>query len=418
MVLGKDLLGYPYTLAKLPAAEYHIQAVMDFDRGAMSFSTAEGNGYSQPSKRDLAPASSGRVELRLDQVYKEKPFQPTDRVKLVDIPSKLLTAFHGRPMQLRAGVVLPASFKNNPERKYPIVYEIPGFSGTHSHAFRAAERNATDVAGVDMIHVVLDPSCRLGHHVFADSANNGPCGQALIEELIPAIERGLSRPRLGGGPLRDRPLLGRLEQLVAAGDLSRLLRRRLVHGTPIRWTSAISSASTWSSRTPTCSPIRRASHGRIARRSPKPLLFKEFSDMEAVMGHGGQLASFEAVFSPRGPDGKPRQLWNRASGDIDPAVARTWEKYDIRRVLENNWQTLGPKLAGKIHVYMGDEDTFYLEGATVLLKESLKKLGSDAVVEIFPKRNHGNLIDANLRKRMAQEMANRYRQLQAARGRE
>ena len=66
---------------------------------------------------------------------------------------------------------------------------------------------------------------------------------------------------------------------------------------------------------------------------------------------------------------------------------------------------LGPKLAGKIHVYMGDEDTFYLDGAARLLKKSLADLKSDAVVELFPKRHHGNLLDAALRKRMNEEMA-------------
>ena len=86
------------------------------------------------------------------------------------------------------------------------------------------------------------------------------------------------------------------------------------------------------------------------------------------------------------PDGKPRPLWDRKTGAIDPEVATAWEKYDIRLVLERNWKTLGPKLAGKIHVYMGEEDTFYLEGATALLKESLAELGSDAVVELFPGR--------------------------------
>src|SRR5262249_44524415 len=110
--------------------------------------------------------------------------------------------------------------------------------------------------------------------------------------------------------------------------------------------------------------------------------YKPFSDMEVVMGHGGQLQSFEAVFSPRGADGKPRPLWDRKMGKIDHEVARTWERYDIRLVLERNWKTLGPKLAGKIHVYMGTEDNFFLEGATVLLKEALERLGSDAVVEL------------------------------------
>jgi S-formylglutathione hydrolase FrmB len=147
----------------------------------------------------------------------------------------------------------------------------------------------------------------------------------------------------------------------------------------------------------------------LARANRKPVLFyRAFSDMEVVMGHGGQLASFEAVFSERGPGGQPRRLWDRKTGAVDPAVARSWEKYDIRLVLERNWKTLGPKLAGKLHVYMGSEDTFYLEGATVLLKESLKKLGSDAVVEIFPGKNHGSLLDRKLRERIAREMAERF----------
>src|SRR5207237_6367819 len=93
---------------------------------------------------------------------------------------------------------------------------------------------------------------------------------------------------------------------------------------------------------------------------------------------------------------------------IDQAVAKAWQRYDIRLVLEQNWEALGPKLAGKLHVYMGGDDTFYLDGATRLLQESQKKLGSDAVIEIFPGRNHGNLIDAALRQRIAREMATAY----------
>ena len=80
--------------------------------------------------------------------------------------------------------------------------------------------------------------------------------------------------------------------------------------------------------------------------------------------------------------------------------------------LERNWKTLGPKLAGKLHVYMGGNDTFYLEGATKLLQESLKKLESDAVVEIFPGKNHGSLMDRAMRERIAKEMAAQFRRWQ------
>jgi hypothetical protein len=126
--------------------------------------------------------------------------------------------------------------------------------------------------------------------------------------------------------------------------------------------------------------------------------------MEDTMGRGGQLGSFEAVFSPKGADGRPRKLWDRATGAIDPEVAKSWEAYDIRLKLEREWKAISPKLAGKIHVWMGDVDTFYLDGAARLLKESLTGLKSDAVVEMFPNKTHA-LVDRTLRTRMNEEMA-------------
>ncbi len=411
LVLDAKALGYPVTTDKVPKATYSIQAVMDFNRGARSFSTAEGNGYSRTLRRELDGAASGMISLRIDQVYKAKPFVETERVKLVDIESKLLTAFHGRPTRLRAGVVLPRSFASEPQRRYPVVYEIPGFGGTHFGAQQAAQRDATNAAGVEMIYVVLDPDCRLGHHVFADSANNGPCGRALIEELIPYLEakyRGI-----GSGQARF--VTGH-----SSGGWSSLW---------LQVTYPDSFNGVWSTspdpidfrdfqRIDLTKPDAnmfldaRGEKRPLARRGGKPLLFyRPFSDMEEVMGHGGQLASFEAVFSARGPDGRPRKLWDRTTGAIDAEVAKSWQRYDIRLILESNWKTLAPKLAGKLHVWTGGEDTFYLEGAVKLLKESLARLGSDAVVEIHPGRDHG-LRDKAIRDRIAREMAERFRRTQ------
>jgi dienelactone hydrolase len=96
-------------------------------------------------------------------------------------------------------------------------------------------------------------------------------------------------------------------------------------------------------------------------------------------------------------------------------VAKAWESYDIRKKLEREWDDIGSKLTGKLHVYMGDEDTFYLDGATRLLKKSLEGLGSDAVVELFPGKTHA-LVDARLRERMNREMAAAYRSWQKAQG--
>ena len=126
------------------------------------------------------------------------------------------------------------------------------------------------------------------------------------------------------------------------------------------------------------------------------LFYDDFSRMEDVIGDGGQLHSFEAVFSPLGPDGRPRPLYDGSTGAVDPEVARAWEAYDVRLVLEKNWNALGAKLASKLHVMTGELDTFYLEGAVKLLKDALGRLGSDAVVEVIPGKDHGNLLDAEL----------------------
>lgn len=408
--LAADALAFPEPLAKLAKGAYTIHAVMDFNRGSSRhFTTADGNGYSKGIRQELDPAASGPVKLHIDQVYREPGFKETERVKLVDIESKLLTKFHGRSMRLRAGVVLPKSFVTEPNQRYPVVYEIPGFGGNHRGALFGATRNPTDIAGVEMLYVVLDPDCRWGHHVFADSDNNGPCGQALIEELIPEIEkrfRALATPTARFVTGHSSGGWSSLWLQVAYPDFFGGVWSTAPDPVDFRDFQLVNiyqpGVHLFTDDTGQQRPL--------ARRQGKPILYyKPFSDMEAIMGHGGQLGSFEAVFGPRGLDGRPRPLWDRKTGAVDPATATRWERYDIRLVLERNYSTLGPKLAGKLFVYMGAEDTFYLDGATRLLKESLARLGSDAVVEIIPGRDHGNLRDTALRERIAKEMAAQFR---------
>lgn len=408
LVIDKSAISHPVTLDKIDKREWTIQAVMDRHPNHISFTTAPGNVWTT-TRQQLDPATTGPVQLTLDRVYEETPFEESDRVKLVETESKLLSTFHNRPTKMRAAVVLPASYAKNDSKKYPVVYEIPGFGGNHRSAHGLLGRDVTLRDGVEVLHVVLDPSCRHGHHVFADSANNGPVGRALTEELIPAIE---TKYRAVGKPA------ARLVTGHSSGGWSSLW---------LQVTYPDFFGGCWSTA-PDPVDFRdfqminvyrdgenmftdpEGQRRPLARRGKKPAVwYKDFSDMEEVMGHGGQLAAFEAVFSERGADGQPKRLWDRKTGVIDPNVARSWEKYDIRLVLEREWKTRGPKLAGKIHVYVGDLDTFYLEGATKLLKESLAKLKSDAVVEVFPDKDHGSLMTSALRGRIAREMAEKLR---------
>jgi enterochelin esterase-like enzyme len=410
LVLGAKAIAYPAPLADLKPGKYYVCAVMDRDLGGIDFLSSPGNVYSKAVQLELDPKSTGTIELALDQTVKERAFKETDKVKFVELESKLLTKFHKKPMTMRAGVVLPPSFAKDPERKYPVVYEITGFGGNHFSAFYSAAREAWNVAGTEVIWVVLDGNCRLGHHVFADSANNGPVGTALVEELIPHLEKTYR----GSGV--------RFTTGHSSGGWSSLWLQVAYPDTFAGcWSTApdpvdfrdfqlvnvYKDANIFTDAEDKSRPLARMNGKSV-------LFFKPFSDMEEYMNRGGQLGSFEAVFGPRGTDGKPLKLWDRKTGAIDAKVAKEWEKYDIRLVLERNWKTLGPKLAGKIHVYTGDEDTFYLDGPARLLKQSLADLKSDAVVELFAKKHHGNLVDGTMRKRMNEEMAATVRKIERA----
>ena len=96
-------------------------------------------------------------------------------------------------------------------------------------------------------------------------------------------------------------------------------------------------------------------------------MMKDENWYELVVGDksrsGGQWDIWEATYSPAGPDGYPRRLWNKTTGEIDKSVAEQWKKYDLLHILQTNWATLGPKIANKLHVYVGDMDSYYLNNA-------------------------------------------------------
>lgn len=409
LTLDQRALGFPKPLDQLAPGNYRIQAVMDFDRGGHQVGTGPGNAYSTPLAAKLPSEDGAPVRLLIDQVQAERPFRESDRVKLCELESPRLSAFHKKPMKLRAGVVLPPSFESQPTRRYPVVYDIPGFGGNHFFAFMYGNRRDSVMDGEEFLYVVLDPDCRTGHHVFADSANNGPYGAALIEEFIPHLEQ---RFRAIGKPT------ARFVTGHSSGGWSSLW---------LQVTYPDTFGGVWSTApdpidfrdfqqinlyAPAANMFtdQRGQPRPIARRGQTPVVFyRSFSDMEVVLGRGGQLASFEAVFSPKQDNGLPRPLWDRKTGTVDPETAKAWEKYDINLVLERNWTRLEPKLRGKLHIYMGSLDTFYLEGATIKVKETLARLGSDAKVEIFPGKDHGSLLGRDLLERMRKEMADQFR---------
>lgn len=386
--LSAATLGWPKAPKDIPAGEYTVQAVARVNLDNPSAGRGDGDLYSAPLKVRYAPSGSSpttqSTTLTLDKTIKARPFRESETVQLFEMKSPSLSAFLGRDRTIRAGVVLPKGWAENPDKTYPTVYWIGGFGSDHRSAAGIAR-----MLGDDCLIVVPDPQCYRGHSVFADSANNGPWGQALVNELIPAVEAKYR----GAADSTRRHVTG-----MSSGGWSSLW---LMVEYPDTFTAC------WShcpdpvdfrdfQRINLYEPGANMYKDAAGERRPlargagdKPsLYYQDFVAQEVVMGPGGQIHAFEAVFSPRLASGEPRPLFDRQTGAVDTETARLWEKYDIRLKLERGWETLGPKLKGKIHIYAGGKDTFYLEGAALRLKESLTALGSDAVVEIIPDMPH------------------------------
>lgn len=411
LVNDRNAVGFPAKLAQLAPGDYTVQAVIDRNLGGRAIAESTGNYFSDPVHLHLDPDSSGNVSIECTHLVVEPVHHDSDRIKYVRLRSKLLSDHYRRDTYLKAAVALPRDYSGS-ARAFPTIYEVPGFGGSVDDSGEVGySLSDTDQAGQSFVHVLLDPNCPTGHCVFADSQNNGPWGTALITELIPYLEQHF---RIEPAP-KARFLRGH-----SSGGWSSLWLQ-VSHPTffggvwstspdPVDFTDFQRIDIYRPSENMFTDPAGKA---RPLARDGAHILayFKAFSDMERPI-RGEQLGSFEAVFSPRGPDGQPQKLWDRDSGAINLKVAEAWKKYDIDLILKSHWSDLAPKLSGKIHVYCGNEDTFYLDGAVRKLKDSLHALGSDAKVELF-QGNHFTVLTSKLRDRIAHEMSAQYTQAES-----
>jgi S-formylglutathione hydrolase FrmB len=246
----------------------------------------------------------------------------------------------------------------------------------------------------------------MGHHVFADSVNNGPWGSALVKEFIPHLEKQF---RMDAKPS------GRFLTGHSSGGWSTLW---------VMISHPDFFGGTWSTSpdpvdfrnftgpdftklpTQTMYADENGKEFNLVRFNGLPIMsVRQYVMQERVLGYyGGQFASFEAVFSPKGNDGQPMPVADRETGQIYLDVAKAWERYDISRILRDKWSTLGPKLKGKLHIVVGTADTFHLDEPVRLLDAELKKLGSDARIEYLEGRDHFNLYQGGLREKFFKEM--------------
>lgn len=343
--------------------------------------------------RHLLVVALACIAPLLAQARRSEQPADTKEVVLFAMRSEHLSAFWGREVKIEAGVVLP------PERAdgetLPVCYSIHGFGGSHQSAWTSGPKLVEQMQQgyPRMLYVFLNAACPLGHHEFADSVNNGPWGKALTSEFVPALE---SKFRVGGSP-NARFLTGH----SSGGWSSLWLQVNYPDTFGGTWSTAPDSVDFRDFtgidiyRFPNAyrdlqgAPIQLMRNGNAWVKSIQDFVTEELQKRH----YGGQFMSFDAVFSPRGEDGQPMHLFDAKTGAIDGFVAEAWKKYDIALLVRQRWATLGPKLQGKLNLYVGTLDTFRLEGPMRLFAAELKELGSDATVVFAEGRNHRSLRD-------------------------
>ena len=428
-VVDASVFGYPVaSLADLPAGEYSVQAVLHryeilrradghvvklpMDRGeGQHWNTAPGNLYSTPAQMRLDPAEDRRISIRLDQVIPPiAPPEDTPYVKHVRIESKLLSEFWGRPMHLGAHVLLPHGFDEHPEARYPLVVfhgHFPSdFGGFRSeppdpdlepdfserfgvHGYNRIQQQEAHAfyqqwisPGIPRFLIVeiqhANPFYDDSYAV--NSANLGPYGDAIHHELIPHLERtfrgigqGWARFTYGGST-------GGWEALAVQVFYPEMFNGAFVAcPDPIDFraytlVNLYEDDNAYFVEGP-FQRLRRPGHRNHLGHVDATL--EDFNHLELVLGtrgrSGDQFDVWQAVYSPVGPDGYPKPIWDKLTGKIDKEVAAHWrEHYDLRHILERDWTTLGPKLAGKLHLYCGDMDNYYLNNAVYLMEAFLE----------------------------------------------
>ena len=373
-------------LGRVRPGEYQVQALLHTNRD-LNTPNAPGDLYSPVSTVRLDPKTGGTVELRLSRSVPEETLPPdTELVKHIKIRSQVLTAFHGRPIDLRAGVILPQGFTREPDRRYPVRIHIGGYGGRYTAVDDMMSEGSTfrriwtAAETPPMILIHLDGAGPLGDPYQVDSANHGPYGTALTRELIPHIEsrfRGIGR---GDARVLDGGSTGGWVSLalqVFYPDFFNGAWSFCPDGVDFRDFELINiydHDNAYINQHGFERPAARDLSGEVR------FTMRHECRIENVLGRGdswtlsgGQWGAWNATYGPRGTDGRPVPLWHPLTGKIDHKTAEYWKAYDLRLILETRWAELGPKLKGKIHIWIGEADDYFLNNAVHRLDEFLSR---------------------------------------------
>ncbi len=429
VIISDTIFGYPFkSIREIPPGEYYVQALLHkyetfnlsnghtvklpMDQGeGQQWNRSPGNLYSAPKKVTINPERQEKISIELNrEIPPIAEPEDTKYIKHIKIKSELLSEFWGRPMYLGAHVLLPEGFDTHPESRYPLAvfhghfpYDFDGFrtdppdpnlEPDYSERFDMEGYNKIQQeeaynfyktwTGPDfprmLIIEIQHQNPYYDDSYAVNSENLGPYGDAITYELIPYIEQqfrgigeGWARFLYGGSTGGWEALAAQVKYpeeyngcFAACPDPIDFSAYTVVD--IYQDTNAYYLPSKYKK---TLRPGHRDYLGHVSA------TLQDMNHRELALGtksrSGQQWDIWQAVYSPAGDDGYPQPIWDKLNGTIDPEVARYWkENYDLRHILERDWDKLGPKLQGKIHIYCGDMDNYYLNNAVMLMEDFLE----------------------------------------------
>jgi hypothetical protein len=447
-IIDASVFGYPLkSIGEIPVGYYWIQGLLNKyetfhlsdgrvlslppDKGeGQQWNKKPGNLYSVPKKVYTDPSADQTINVLLDKEIPpvKKPVD-TKYLKYIKIQSKMLSEWWGRPVYLSAKVLLPWGFKDHPDAKYPLVVfhghfsaeffgwretpPDPNLKPEYSERFDWPAYNRTkeeysykfyqEWTGPDFPRMILIEIQHANPYYddsyAVNSANLGPYGDAINYELIPYIEEkfrgigeGWARFLYGGSTggweaIATQIFYSDMYNGCYASCPDPIDFRAYTSVNIYENKNAYYNNSRWK-KTPV--PGTRNYLGKVKA------TMKEINHLELVLGTNGRSGQqwdiWEAVYSPVGDDGYPARIWDKMTGEIDRSVAEYWkENYDLRYILERDWKTLGPKLKGKINLYVGEMDNYYLNNSVYLMEDFLESTTDpyyDGEVDYEPRAEH------------------------------
>jgi hypothetical protein len=446
--IGTRVFGYPIErLSDVPAGRYRVQALLNRyetyhraggkvvklppDRGeGQVWSRKPGNLYSTPAWINWNPKGNGVFRVMLDQTIPAiAPPKDTKYIKHERIQSKLLSDFWGTPIYLGAHVVLPEGFDSHPDARYPLVIDHghfpedygpwrdtppdPNLKPDYSDRFRLQGYNRIqqeesykfyqEWTGPSFPRVLLiqiqHPTFYYDDSYAVNSEANGPYGDAIMKELVPYLEKkyrgigeGYARFTYGGSTGGWEAMAVQLfypDDFNGAWaacpdpiDFRKYTNVDIYSDTNAYW---------WPSR---WKKVERPGHRDYLGQVQTTI--RQMNHLEMVLGSharsGGQWDIWQAVFSPVDADGYPKPIWDKYTGKIDSSVAAYWrEHFDLGYILSRDWPTLGPRVNGKLHIYVGEADNYFLNDAVYEVENRLKALtnpAADIEVDYQPRAEH------------------------------